>query len=114
MQLRPVYDGGEFPFIDCEAYGQKQINAETGVFNEQGYVAYKGLWSLSELMVRPPTEQRHAGPEMRMGGFFKMTPRVLVRRNHLKNIHTRLPSSNKKIREEAARLDAINEDKTLP
>ena len=57
------------PFIDYEAYGQKQINAETGVFNDQGYVAYKGPQSLSELLMRPPTEQRHVGPEMQMGGF---------------------------------------------
>ena len=57
------------PFIDYEAYGQKQINAEGGVFNDQGYVAYKGPQSLSELMMRPPAEQRHAGPEMQMGGF---------------------------------------------
>ena len=57
------------PFIDYEAYGQKEINAENGVFNEQGYVAYKGTQSLSELMMRPPAEQKHAGSEMRMGGF---------------------------------------------
>ena len=57
------------PFIDYEAYGQKQINAEDGEFNDQGYVAYKGPQSLSELMMRPPTEQRHVGPEMQMGGF---------------------------------------------
>ena len=57
------------PFIDYEAYGQKEIHAENGVFNEQGYVAYKGTQSLSELMMRPPAEQKHAGSEMRMGGF---------------------------------------------
>lgn len=57
------------PFIDYEAYGQKQINAEVGVFNDQGYVAYKGPQSMSELLMRPPTEQRHVGPEMQMGGF---------------------------------------------
>lgn len=57
------------PFIDYEAYGQKQINAEVGVFNDRGYVAYKGPQSLSELLMRPPTEQRHVGPEMQMGGF---------------------------------------------
>lgn len=57
------------PFIDYEAYGQKQINAEDGEFNDQGYVAYKGPQSLSELMKRPLTEQRHVGPEMQMGGF---------------------------------------------
>ena len=57
------------PFIDYEAYGQKQINAEDGEFNDQGYVAYKGPQSLSELLMRPPTEQRHVGPEMQMGGF---------------------------------------------
>ena len=57
------------PFIDYEAYGQKQINAEGGVFNDQGYVAYKGPQILSELLIRPPAEQKHAGPEMQMGGF---------------------------------------------
>lgn len=57
------------PYIDYEAYGQKQINAEGGVFNDQGYVAYKGPQSLSELLIRPPAEQKHAGPEMQMGGF---------------------------------------------
>lgn len=57
------------PFIDYEAYGQKQINAEGGVFNDQGYVAYKGPQSLSELLMRPPVEQRYTGPEMQMGGF---------------------------------------------
>lgn len=56
------------PFIDYEAYGQKEINAEGGIFNEQGYVTYKGTQSLSELM-RPLAEQKHAGSEMRMGGF---------------------------------------------
>ena len=30
------------PFIDYEAYGQKQINAEGGVFNDQGYIAFRG------------------------------------------------------------------------
>ena len=57
------------PFIDYEAYGQKEINAEGGIFNEQGYVTYKGTQSLSELMMRPLAEQKHAGSEMRMGGF---------------------------------------------
>ena len=57
------------PFIDYKAYGQKQINAEGGVFNDQGYVAYKGPQSLSELLMRPPAEQRYTGPEMQMGGF---------------------------------------------
>ena len=52
------------PFIDYKAYGQKQIDAEGGVFNDQGYVAYKGPQSLSELMMK-----RYAGPEMQMGGF---------------------------------------------
>lgn len=57
------------PFIDYKAYGQKRIDAEGGVFNDQGYIAYEGPQSLSELMMRPPAEQRHAGPEMQMGGF---------------------------------------------
>ena len=56
------------PFIDYKAYGQKRIDAEGGIFNEQGYVTYKGTQSLSELM-RPLAEQKHAGSEMRMGGF---------------------------------------------
>ena len=43
-------DDDLMPFIDYEAYGQKQINAEGGVFNARGYVFYRGVQKLKELI----------------------------------------------------------------
>lgn len=44
------------PFVDYEAYGQKRIDAESGVFNDQGYVVYRGVQRLEDLMKEGPAK----------------------------------------------------------
>ena len=50
------------PFIDYEAYGQKQINAADGVFNDQGYVAFRGE-SRGDNIIKKLMKQATAEPQ---------------------------------------------------
>lgn len=58
-----IRDSGHFelddalsPYMDYEAYGQKRIDAETGGFNDQGYVVYRGVQRLEDLMKEGPAK----------------------------------------------------------
>lgn len=44
------------PFIDYEAYGQSLVKIESETFNDQGYVVYRGIQELKELIERAPAE----------------------------------------------------------
>ena len=37
-------------FYDYEGYAQQRINDEDGMFTDRGYIAYKGYFSLEEIM----------------------------------------------------------------
>ena len=37
-------------FYDHEGYAQQRINDEDGMFTDRGYIAYKGYFSLEEIM----------------------------------------------------------------
>ena len=56
------YDENLDAFYDYEKYGTERMNAEDGMFTDQGYIAYKGYTSLEEVM-----EGRHSN-HMEMGG----------------------------------------------
>lgn len=58
-------------FIDYEPYGWTQVEHEADVFNDQGYVAYKGTQSLTELMMKGPDERQQVRREMQMGDLSK-------------------------------------------
>lgn len=49
-------------FIDYEAYGQKQINAEGGVFKNRGYVAFRGE-SKGDNIIKEVMKQASAEPQ---------------------------------------------------
>ena len=49
-------------FIDYEAYGQKQINAEGGVFKNRGYVAFRGE-SRGDNIIKEVMKQASAEPQ---------------------------------------------------
>ena len=44
------YDENLDAFYDYEKYGVERMNAEDGVFTDRGYVAYKGYYSMEEVM----------------------------------------------------------------
>ena len=37
-------------FYDYEKYGTERMNAEDGMFTDRGYIAYKGYYSMEEVM----------------------------------------------------------------
>lgn len=37
-------------FYDYEGYAQQRLNDEDGMFTDRGYIAYKGYFSLEEIM----------------------------------------------------------------
>ena len=49
-------------FYDYEGYAQQRINDEDGMFTDRGYIAYKGYFSLEEIM------EGGQGGSMEMGG----------------------------------------------
>ena len=44
------YDKNLDEFYDYEKYGLPRMNAEGGVFTDRGYIAYKGYYSMEEVM----------------------------------------------------------------
>ena len=44
------YDENLDAFYDYEKYGTEHMNAEDGMFTDQGYIAYKGYYSMEEVM----------------------------------------------------------------
>lgn len=51
------YDENLDLYYDYEQYGVDHISQKTGQFTKMGYVAYRGMLSLDELMMEAPTEQ---------------------------------------------------------
>lgn len=47
-----------------EGYAQQRINEEDGMFADRGYIAYKGYFSLEEVM------DGSQGSSMEMGGWY--------------------------------------------
>ena len=56
------YDENLDEFYDYEGYAQQRINEEDGMFADRGYIAYKGYFSLEEVM------DGSQGSSMEMGG----------------------------------------------
>ena len=44
------YDENLDAFYDYEKYGMERMNAEDGMFTDRGYIAYKGYYSMEEVM----------------------------------------------------------------
>ena len=44
------YDENLDTFYDYEKYGTERMNAEDGMFTDRGYIAYKGYYSMEEVM----------------------------------------------------------------
>ena len=57
------YDENLDAFYDYEKYGTERMNAEDGMFTDQGYIAYKGYYSMEEVMNGSQSSR------MEMGGF---------------------------------------------
>ena len=56
------YDENLDEFYDYEGYAQQRINEEDGMFTDRGYIAYKGYFSMEEVM------EGSQGSSMEMGG----------------------------------------------
>ena len=56
------YDENLDEFYDYEGYAQQRMNDEDGMFTDRGYIAYKGYFSLEEVM------EGIQGSSMEMGG----------------------------------------------
>ena len=57
MYKRQIQQSGRFEydenldgFYDYEKYGTERMNEEDGMFTDRGYVAYKGYYSMEEVM----------------------------------------------------------------
>ena len=57
------YDENLDAFYDYEKYGTERMNEEDGMFTDRGYIAYKGYYSMEEVM--NGSQSSH----MEMGGF---------------------------------------------
>ena len=57
------YDENLDAFYDYEKYGTERMNAEDGMFTDRGYIAYKGYYSMEEVM------NSGQSSHMEMGGF---------------------------------------------
>ncbi len=57
------YDENLDAFYDYERYGTERMNAEDGMFTDRGYIAYKGYYSMEEVM--NGSQSSH----IEMGGF---------------------------------------------
>ena len=56
------YDANLDDFYDYEGYAQQRMNDEDGMFTDRGYIAYKGYFSIEEIM------DGGQGDSMEMGG----------------------------------------------
>ena len=57
------YDENLDAFYDYEKYGTERMNEEDGMFTDRGYIAYKGYYSMEEVMNGSQSNR------MEMGGF---------------------------------------------
>ena len=57
------YDENLDAFYDYEKYGAERMNEEDGMFTDRGYIAYKGYYSMEEVMNGSQSSR------MEMGGF---------------------------------------------
>ena len=57
------YDENLDAFYDYEKYGTERMNEEDGMFTDRGYIAYKGYYSMEEVM------NGNQSSRMEMGGF---------------------------------------------
>ena len=57
------YDENLDAFYDYEKYGMERMNEEDGMFTDRGYIAYKGYYSMEEVMNGSQSNR------MEMGGF---------------------------------------------
>ena len=57
------YDENLDAFYDYEKYGTERMHAEDGMFTDRGYIAYKGYYSMEEVMNGSQSSR------MEMGGF---------------------------------------------
>ena len=57
------YDENLDAFYDYEKYGTERMNEEDGVFTDWGYIAYKGYYSMEDVMSGSQSSR------MEMGGF---------------------------------------------
>ena len=57
------YDENLDAFYDYEKYGTEHMNEEDGMFTDRGYIAYKGYYSMEEVM------NGNQSSRMEMGGF---------------------------------------------
>ena len=62
-----AYDEGLEDFYDYRLYGERCASEEDGQFNECGYVAYRGILTIEQLMRQKSEEQCQREPQM--GGF---------------------------------------------
>ena len=62
-----AYDEGLEDFYDYRLYGERCASEENGQFNECGYVAYRGILTIEQLMRQKSEEQCQREPQM--GGF---------------------------------------------
>ena len=56
------YDANLDDFYDYEGYAQQRMNEENGMFTDLGYIAYKGYFSIEEVI------DGSQGDSMEMGG----------------------------------------------
>ena len=59
------YDENLDAFYDYEKYGAERMNEEDGMFTDRGYIAYKGYYSMEEVMNGSQSSR------MEMGGFLR-------------------------------------------
>lgn len=62
------YDDNLDDFYDYKGYGERRVQEEKGHFNAYGYVAYRGVLVLDELMAADPAEAYQTERGFRMGG----------------------------------------------
>ena len=60
------YDEELEDFYDYRSYGEQRVKSEDGHFNECGYVAYRGILKIEELMYLQSMEQSRQEQGMQM------------------------------------------------
>lgn len=58
------YDENLADFYYYRLYGEQRVREDSGRFNVHGYVAYRGILTLEELMADEPAERQALGPQM--------------------------------------------------
>ena len=55
------YDANLDDFYDYEGYAQQRMNEEDGMFTDRGYIAYKGYFSIEEVMDGSQSDRMETG-----------------------------------------------------